>query len=249
MSREMLNDKTWSSQEIRTAFAPQPKTMSYGGVATKTGLFLIFIGAMASIGWNNSDTFTGRGSGLVYLIGYIILIGLTIMAVNNPKLALVAGLLYSVLTGLWVGAISQYYNEVFDGIVGIALLGTLAIAVAMLILYSLRIFRVTAKGAQIIAAMAFGVAILYFFGFIFSLFGADLDFLYGSSTTAIVLGLIILAIAASTLLVDFSYVESGVKARVPKSAEWYAAFGIVSSLVWIYLEVLRLLARVAARQN
>lgn len=223
--------------------------MSYGGVALKTSFFLIIIGFLAAIGWNNAETFAGRGAGLSYLIGYIVLIGLTIAAVNNPRLALVAGLLYSGLNGLWMGAISRYYDEVFEGIVGIALLGTMAIMVSMLILYSLRVFRITARVAQVIVVMTFGVALLYFFGFIMSLFGASLDFLYGGSTTALVIGLIILAIAASTLLIDFANVEAGVKAGAPKAAEWYAAFGIVSSLVWIYLEVLRTLARVAARNQ
>ena len=216
--------------------------MSYGGVAVKTGLFLVVIAALAAVGWSTSETFTGRGSGLVYLVGFIVLIGLSIAAVHNPRLALLAGLLYAVLNGLWIGAISRYYDEVFDGIVGVALLGTLAVCVGVLLLFSVAGFRVTARGAQIIAVLVVGIGLLYLFGWVFSLVGVDLDFLYGSSPAAIVIGLIILGVAASTLLVDLTYVEQGVAAGVPKGAEWYAAFGIVSSIVWIYLEVLRLLA-------
>ena len=249
MSREMLNDTTWSSPEITTAFPPAPRAMTYGGVAAKTGLFLLIIGGLAAVGWNSAATFTGRGSGLVYLVGFFVLIGLTIASVNNPRLALAAGLLYSVLNGLWIGAISRYYEDVFDGIVGLALLGTLAITVGMLILYSTRVFRVTARGAQIISALVLAIALMYFVAFLMSLFGADLNFLYGSSPAAILIGVVILGVAASTLLVDFDFVEKGVKAGTPKAAEWYAAFGIVSSIVWIYLEVLRLLARVSAASN
>jgi uncharacterized YccA/Bax inhibitor family protein len=249
MSREMLNDTTWSSPEVTTAFPRQDATMTYGGVATKTGMFLVVVAAFATIGWANAATFTGRGSGLLYLVGFFVLIALTIAAVHNPKLALAAGLFYSVLNGLWIGAISRFYEEVFDGIVGLALLGTLAITVGMLILHSTRVFRVTARGAQIISALVLAVALMYFVAFIMSLFGSDLNFLFGSSPTAILIGVIILGIAASTLLVDFSYVEQGVKAGMPKAAEWYAAFGIISSIVWIYLEVLRLLARVSAASN
>ena len=76
MSREMLNDQTWSSEEIRSAFSPGRASMSYGGVAVKTGLFLVVIAALAAVGWVTSETFTGRGSGLVYLVGFIVLIGL-----------------------------------------------------------------------------------------------------------------------------------------------------------------------------
>lgn len=249
MSREMLNDKTWASPQVTSAFPAQPASMSYGGVAVKTGFFLLIIGVLAAIGWQNSDTFTGRGSGLIYLLGFFVLIGLTIAAVNNPKLALAAGLLYAVLNGLWIGAISRYYDEVSDGIVGLALVGTLAITLGMLVLYSTRVFRVTARAAQIISGMVMAVALMYFIGFLLSLLGVQLDFLYGSSPVAIGVGLLILGVAASTLLVDFGYVESGVKAGVPKAAEWYAALGIVSSIVWIYLEVLRLLARLNRASN
>ena len=203
----------------------------------------------ATIGWSNADAFTGRGSGLIYLIGFFILIGLTIAAVHNPRLALVAGLGYAVLNGLWIGAISRFYEEVFDGIVGIALFGTMAIAFGVLILFSVGKFRVTPRGAQIISVLVLGIGLLYFASWIFSLLGFRWDFLWGSSPTAILIGLLILGVAASTLLVDFTFVERGVKSGVPKSAEWYAAFGIVSSIVWIYLEVLRLLARMAARNQ
>jgi uncharacterized YccA/Bax inhibitor family protein len=191
MSREMLNDQTWSSQEVRSAFAPGRASMSYGGVAVKTGLFLVVIAALAAVGWVTSETFTGRGSGLVYLVGFIVLIGLSIAAVHNPRLALLAGLLYAVLNGLWIGAISRYYDEVFDGIVGVALLGTLAVCVGVLLLFSVAGFRVTARGAQIIAVLVVGIGLLYLFGWIFSLVGVDLDFLYGSSPAAIVIGLIL----------------------------------------------------------
>jgi uncharacterized YccA/Bax inhibitor family protein len=157
MSREMLNDQTWSSEEVRSAFGPGRASMSYGGVAVKTGLFLVVIGSLAAVGWATSDTFTGRGSGLVYLVGFIVLIGLSIAAVHNPRLALLAGLLYAVLNGLWIGAISRYYDEVFEGIVGVALLGTLAVCVGVLLLFSIAGFRVTARGAQIIAVLVVGI--------------------------------------------------------------------------------------------
>lgn len=249
MSREMLNDDTWSSAQMRAAFAPQATRMTYAGVAVKTTFFLVVIAALAAVGWATTGAFTGPGSGLLYFVGFLVLIALTIGAVHNPRLALAAGLLYAVLNGLWIGGISRFYEEVFDGIVGLALLGTLAVCVGVLVLFSLGRFRVTPRGAQIISVLVLGVSLLYLFGWVLSLFGVRLDLLYGSSPAAVLIGLIILGIAASTLLVDFTYVEQGVEAGVPRAAEWYAAFGIVSSIVWIYLEVLRLLARVAARSN
>ena len=249
MSREMLSEKTWTSDEVREAFTPGRGVMSYGGVAAKTGFFLVAIGGLAAAGWASAGSFTGRGSGLVYLVGFIVLIALTVAAAHNPRLALVAGLLYAVLNGLWIGAVSRYYEAVVGGIVGLALLGTLAVCVAVLVLFSVAGFRVTARGAQVIAVLTLGVALLYLVGWLLSLFGIGLDLLYGASPASIALGVVILAVAASNLLLDMSFVEQGVQAGAPQAAEWYAAFGIVSSIVWIYLEVLRLLARVAAARN
>jgi uncharacterized YccA/Bax inhibitor family protein len=249
MSREMLNEATWSSAPVKQAFTPQQAAMSYGGVFIKTLFFLTITVAMASVGWANADVFTGRGSGLIYLVGFMVLIALCIAAVNNPRLALVAGLFYAVLNGLWIGAISRFYEEVFAGIVGLALLGTLAVCLGVLILFSVGGFRVSARGAQVISALVLGIVILYFTGWLLSLFGWRIDLLYGATPGAILFSLVVLAVAASTLLVDLTFVEQGVQAGVPKPAEWYAAFGIVSSVVWIYLEVLRLLARVAARNQ
>ena len=249
MSREMLNEQTWTSSEIREAFPPKSSTMTYGGVSVKTFFFLLVIAGLAAVGWANADSFLGRGSGLLYLVGFFLLIAITIAAVHNPRLALVAGLLYSVLNGMWIGAISRYYETTFDGIVGLALFGTLAVCLGVLVLFSVGKFRVSPRGAQIISVLVLGIALLYFFGWLLSLFGVSVDILYGSTPGAILLSLLILGVAASTLLVDFTYVEQGVKAGAPKAAEWYAAFGIVSSIVWIYLEVLRLLARLAARNN
>lgn len=249
MSREMLNERTWSSAEISSAFRPASTSMSYGGVALKAGFFLAVTAAFAALGWANAGRIAGEGSGLLYLVAFFVLVGLSIAAVNNPRLALAAGLLYAVLNGLWIGAISRFYDAVSDGVVGLALLGTLAVCVGVLLLFSVAGFRVTPRGAQIIAALVLGVSLLYLAGWLLSLFGAELGFLYGSSPTAIVLGVVILGVAASTLLVDLTYVQQGVQAGVPKAAEWYAAFGIVSSIVWIYLEVLRLVARISAARN
>ncbi len=249
MSREMLNEHTWASPEIRAAFPPARTGMSYAGVAAKTAFLLLITAGLATIGWANADSFVGRGSGLVYLLGFIFLIGLTIAAVNNPRLALLAGLVYAVLNGLWIGAISRYYQAVFDGIVVLALLGTLAVCAGVLVLFSVGRFRVSPRGAQIISALVFGIGLLYLVGWLLSLFGVRVDILYGSSPVAILLGLLILGVAASTLLVDCTFVEQGVRAGVPRTAEWYAAFGIVSSIVWIYVEVLRLLARTGQARN
>ena len=249
MSREMLNETTWNSPEIRRAFATRTSTMTYGGVALKTLLFLALIAGLAAIGWANADAFIGRGAGLLYLVGFLVLIAISVAAVHNPALALVAGLFYSILNGMWIGAISRYYETTFDGIVGLALFGTLMICLAVIALFAIGGFRVSPRGAQIISVLVLAVSLLYLVSWVLSWFGITVGLLYDSTPGALLLGLLILGVAASTLLVDLTYVEQGIAAGVPRAAEWYAAFGIVSSIVWIYLEVLRMLARLANRQS
>ncbi len=247
MSQEMLNETVWNSEQVREAYpvAERRSTMTLGGVIVKALFLLVIVAALATLGWQVSETLNGVNFGLLYLLGFILLIAITIAAANNPRLAAVAGLLYALLTGLWIGSITRYYATAFDGIVFLALAGTVAVCCAVLLLYLIAPYRVTARVVQVIVALSIGVGLLYLVGFFVTLFGGSFDILYGSSPASIVVGLIILGVAASNLLIDFKFIDEGIRLGAPRQMEWYAALGLVSTLVWVYLEMLRLLARIA----
>jgi uncharacterized YccA/Bax inhibitor family protein len=246
MSRQMLNESTFTSENLRglTAARAEPQPMTIPGTIVKAFLLIALTLAFAAVGWNAAADILVQ-SGLWFFIGYVLLLGLSVGAAANPRLALPAGLLYAVLMGLWMGAISRVYESYYDGIVGQALLATVAVFAACLLLYSLRAVRVTGRFVQVVMGATLGIGILYLFGWLFSLFGIDLLFWTDpGNSVGIVISVVICLIAALNLFVDFAFIEGGTRAGAPKEMEWYSSFGLLTTLVWLYVEVLRLLARI-----
>jgi uncharacterized YccA/Bax inhibitor family protein len=244
MSRQMLNERTFSSEGVQTMTAGRPvaTTMSYGGTIVKAMFLLAITIGFATLGWRLAADIA-TSSGLWFFLGYILLIAISIAAVSNPRLAMVAGLLYAVLMGLWMGSISRIYEAYYDGIVGQAVLASVAVFAACLILYSIRAIRVTGRFVRFVLIATVGIGFMYLVGWLLSLFGIRLNFLYDGSTVGVGISLFIVLIAAFNLILDFAVIETGVKQGAPKAFEWYSAFALLSTLVWLYLEVLRLLAR------
>jgi uncharacterized YccA/Bax inhibitor family protein len=154
-----------------------------------------------------------------------------------------AGILYALLMGTWMGSISRIYEAYYEGIVGQALLASVCVFAACLFLYSIRAVRVTGKFVRFVLIATLAVGFMYLVGWLVSLFGIRLNFLYNGSSVGIGISLVIVVIAALNLILDFGIIESGVKSGAPKAFEWYCAYGLLTTLVWLYLEVLRLLAR------
>ena len=240
----MLNEATFSSANVQkvTAGAAVTRTMTYGGTIGKALLFLIVTVGFALVGWRSAaDVVTS--SGLWFFLGYMLLIALSLWAAANPRVAAIAGLVYAVLMGLWMGSISRIYEAYYDGIVAQALIASVAVFLACLLLYSVRAIRVTGRFVRFVLTSMFGIALAYLFGWFLSIFGIRLNFLYDGSTVGVGIGLFVVLIAAFTLIIDFAVIEGGVEGGAPKEMEWYAAYGLLSTLVWLYLEVLYLLAR------
>lgn len=246
MSKQMLNDQTFTAANIQKVDAGDTRAMTVGGVVSKTFLLLAITLVCAGVGWSKASVMT-EGNPLLLIGGFLLLIGLSIAAARNPKLAPIAGFAYALIMGFWVGAISKMYDTAYNGIVTQALLATVGVFAAMLILYTTRIVKVTNRMIGIIIGATFGVMLLYVFAMVLSLFGAQPAFLTDSSPLGIALSVGICAIAALNLLVDFSFIERGVAAQAPALFEWYSALSLLSTMVWLYLEVLRLLGRIQGR--
>jgi uncharacterized YccA/Bax inhibitor family protein len=244
MSKQMLNEATFSSANVEevTQGRAVTRTMTYGGTLVKTLSFLIVTIGFALVGWRSAASVVAT-SGLWFFLGYILLIALSIWSVANPRMAAVAGLVYAVLMGLWMGSISRIYEAYYDGIVGQAIVASVAVFLASLVLYSIRAIRVTGRFVRFVSISLLGIVFAYSFAWFLSLFGIRLNFLYDGSTVGIGVGLFVVLIAAFTLILDFAVIERGVEQGAPKEMEWYCAYGLLSSLVWLYLEVLYLLVR------
>jgi uncharacterized YccA/Bax inhibitor family protein len=160
---------------------------------------------------------------------------------------------YALLEGLVIGSISAIYNNAFakvaPGIVMQAVILTFGTAIAMYFIYTFRIIRVTERFKSIMFAAIGGIALFYLITFILSLFGVHVSGLQGGSMLSIGISIAITAIAALSLLLDFDRIEQGASMGAPKYMEWYCAFGLLVTMVWLYVEILRLLGNLYGRKE
>jgi uncharacterized YccA/Bax inhibitor family protein len=159
---------------------------------------------------------------------------------------------YALLEGLFIGAISAYYDYAFAEtapyIIMTAVGLTFGTAIAMYLLYATRIIQATQKFKAIVFTATVGIAIFYLITMVLRMFGIDVPFLHEGSTFGIIFSLFVVTIAALNLILDFDMIEKGAEAGAPKYMEWYGAFGLMVTIIWLYLEILRLLAKLSSRR-
>ena len=156
-------------------------------------------------------------------------------------------IVYAVFEGLALGGISSYYEAAFSGIVIQAVSITALVLFIMLILYKYRIIKVTETFKSVIIGATAAVAVFYLIAFVLSLFNVPIAFLHSNSNLAIGINAAIAGLAAFNLLLDFDFIERGAQQNLPRFFEWYAGFGLLVTLVWLYLEILRLLSKIRSR--
>jgi uncharacterized YccA/Bax inhibitor family protein len=232
-----------------------PVTSWQGGVMTPGGtisaslvLFVLLL-ASAAIGWTATpSSVLPDGSTVVSFpmlawiglgIGFVAVIALAF----RPKLARILAPVYALAQGFFVGAISKAYESAYDGIVVQAAAATIATFFVMLVLYRTGIIKVTDKFRRIVIGATLGIMVMYGVSFLMMLFGGSPTFLSSPSLLGIGLSLVICVVAAMNLALDFDLIERGSAAQMPKYYEWYAAFGLLVTMIWLYLEFLRLLAK------
>lgn len=268
-AQNMGATSTATSAGIDAAMASQPMTpaaaggrvMSLGGVAAATAIMFAVLLATAAYGWSLisvSETFDPVTGAATYSVegspwGYVMVAGIVafvaaIVTAFKPKLARFTSLIYAAAQGIVLGVVSHMYDLQFNGIVVQAVLGTLGVFVVMLVLFGLRVLRATPRFTKGVIAATFGVMFIYLIGFVMSLFGVDLGF-WGTSgsTLGIIISVVVCIVAALNLILDFEFIEQGTKQGLPAYMDWYAGFGLMVTLVWLYLEMLRLLARLQSR--
>lgn len=159
--------------------------------------------------------------------------------------------LYALLEGLFVGAISAYYDFAFaayaPNIIMNAVGLTFGTCIAMYLLYTFKIIKATAKFKAIVVTATAGIAIFYMMTWVLGMFGISIPFLHESSALGIGFSIFVVALAALNLILNFDMIENGVELGAPKYMEWYSAFGLLVVIVWLYLEILRLLSLLSGR--
>ncbi len=223
--------------------------MTVRGTLQKFGFLMIMVLGTALYSWKE---FASGGNTMPLILvgafgGLIIAIILTFKKEWSPFLAPA----YALLEGLFVGAISAYYNYVFAAKAPFIIMNavglTLACAVAMYLLHSFKIIQATQKFKAIVMTATAGIGIFYLLTWVLSFFGVSLPFLHEGSLMGIGFSLFVVAIAALNLILDFDMIEQGAALGAPKYMEWYGAFGLLVTIVWLYLEILRLLSKLSSR--
>jgi uncharacterized YccA/Bax inhibitor family protein len=233
-----------------TITLPGAGVMTEKGTLNKFFLLSLLVMASASLTWK---AFYDGVNVMPWMLGAAILGFVTALVIIFKKeWAAWLTPVYALLEGVFLGAISATYNNVFaktaPGIITQAVLLTFGTVIAMFFLYRFRIIRVTEKFRSIIFIATAGIAIFYLLSIVLRLFHVDIAFIHEGSMLGIGFSLFVVAIAALNLLLDFDMIEKGVAAGAPKFMEWYGAFGLLVTIVWLYLEILRLLGKLADRR-
>ncbi|HRH59544.1 MAG TPA: Bax inhibitor-1/YccA family protein, partial [Chitinophagaceae bacterium] len=140
------------------------------------------------------------------------------------------------------------FKEKYPGLIMNAVGLTFGVAIAMFLLYNFRIIKATEKFKSIIISATVGIGIFYLITIVLRMFGVNVAFMYDSSLLGIGISLFVVAIAALNLILDFDMIEKGAEMGAPKYMEWYGAFGLLVTIVWLYIEILKLLSRFASRK-
>lgn len=237
----------------RFSFAATDRAMTVQGSINKTALLLALVVAGAAFTW--SKVMTSIESGVeVGINGWMIagsvagfIIALIISFRQN--LAPFLSPVYAICEGLFIGAISAHFEVMFPGLVLRAVLLTFSVMFALLFLYKMRILKATQRFRSILISATAGIAIAYLITFILGLFGINMNFMYGGGSMGLIVSLMVVGVAALNLVLDFDFIENGSESNLPAYFEWYAAFGLMVTLVWLYINILRLLAIVAGRRD
>lgn len=219
--------------------------MTVRGTVDKTAVLLGLVVASAVGAWRLLATSPAPLLTLV-LVGLVGGLVVALVTTAKPDLAPATAPIYAILEGLVLGSLSWVTaTELSQGVVTLAVGATFATLAAMLFAYRTGLIRPTATLRQFVVTAMGAILIIYFGGFVLAVSGMDTSVVFGGGPVGILVSLFVIAVAALNLILDFEFIEDGSRLGLDKHFEWYGAFGLVVTLVWIYLEILRLLAEIS----
>jgi uncharacterized YccA/Bax inhibitor family protein len=226
------------------------ETMTESGTLNKFGIMLILLVASAGFTWKAA--YEGKQVVGWMIGGAIVGVIIALVLAFRPQWSGYLAPIYALAEGFFLGAVSAYYNSAFaetaPNIIMQAVGLTFGVVIAMFALYRFGIIKATQKFKAIVFTATAGIALFYLITIVLRLFGIQMPFVHESTTMGIVFSLIVVGIAALNLIIDFDMIEQGVAMGAPKYMEWYGAFGLMVTIVWLYIEVLRLLSKFAGRK-
>jgi len=237
-----LNDKVFANAPATVG----GQVMTLQGVVNKTFILALLLVISGGFSWQLVQA-NPQISGLLSigsaLVGFILVLASSFKPTWSPIIAPA----YGVVEGIFVGVISARYSGLYDGIVLQAALLTLGILFALLFAYQSRLIQATENFKLGIVAATGGIAIVYLASIVLSFFGIQIPLIHESGLVGIGFSLVVVVIAALNLVLDFDFIEKGVAHGAPKYMEWQSALGLLVTIVWLYIEMLRLLSKLRSR--
>jgi len=237
MANPALNEKIF--RRVDSVIVDSDK-MSINGTINKTGFLLLFMVLGAMFGWNSNSGVLIFGSVIVSLI-------LCFAIMFGPQRAAYLSQIYAVTEGVLLGSISSMYAAQYPGIVSNALMLTMSCLFVTLALYRFKIVRVNDRFRTVLTVAMGAIFLTYLVSMIMGFFGSALPMIHQSSPLGIGFSLVVVVVAASNLFLDFDLVEQASQRGSPKYMEWYCGFALIITLVWLYMEILRLLGKLNKR--
>ncbi len=238
-----LNDKTFSKTQV----SGLEKTMTIQGTTNKTFFLLALLVAVAGWAWTGGIPEEFMAPALIgsSILGLIV----ALITIFFKKASPTTAPIYALVQGVVIGLISKFFESSYPGIVLQAAILTFGTLFSLLFLYKSRLIKVTANFKLGITAATGGIFLVYIANFVLSFFGfgMSIPMIHESGLIGIGFSAFVVIIAALNLVLDFDFIENASQRETPKYMEWYAAFGLMVTLIWLYLEILRLLAKIRSR--
>jgi len=233
-----LNEKTFQQFHVPGTSV----TMTLDGTVLKTGILLLLVVVAAAFSWGQLAG--GAPLAIPFLSGGLIGgLVFALVTIFKPAWSPLTAPLYAVFEGAFLGAISLMFSGAYPGIVFQAVVLTFGTLFALLVVYRSGLIRATENFKLGVSAATGGVCMIYLTSFVLGFFGVGIPYIHESGGVGIGFSLVVVVIAALNLVLDFDFIEKGVESGAPKYMEWYGAFGLIVTLVWLYLEMLRLLSK------
>lgn len=232
MTNPALNERVFSKLGSHIT----DERMSISGTINKTGILLLCLILGAAVGWQIINS-------TLLLISVVVTLILAVAIIFGPHRAVYLSQAYAFFEGLMLGTVSRMYSFLYPGIVSNAMMLTITCLMVMLFLYRSRLIVVSERFRSVLFAATLAIGATYFVEIILRLFHMNIPYIHEASPIGIAFSVGVVVIAAFNLLIDFQNIELAAQHQMPKHMEWYCAFGLLVTIVWLYLEILRLLSK------
>lgn len=231
-------------------YLAESNVMTVRGTVNKTAILLLLVALPAAYIWNLFNA-SSQNMGTVQTWMWVGLIGgfiLSLVTIFKKEWAPLSAPLYAVAEGLFLGGISAQFQQAYPGIVLQAISLTFAVLLVMLAVYQSGWIRPSENFKMGVIAATGGIMLVYLVSMVLGIFGINVPFVQGSGIFSIVFSVFVCVVAALNFVLDFDFIQQGARNNIPKYMEWYGAFALMVTLIWLYIEILRLLAKLNDRR-